>query len=118
MALHSYPETGNTHTPDAGPGGPPGAPPPNNSVLNAGDMAMAGQQGAIDPNMTVGQWLGMMGIRPEDPIGDALQKMEAQAQNATGVGKAQSAAGGIPSVGRPGAGPQGPPPGGLDSLMG
>ena len=116
MALHSYPETGNTHTPDAGPGGPPGAPSPNSSVLNPGDMAMAGQQGGIDPNMTVGQWLGMMGIRPEDPIGDALQKMEAQAQNATGVGKAQSAAG-PPPVGPTGP-PPGPPPGGLDSLMG
>ncbi len=103
-----------------GPGMAPGGPPPNSSVLNPGDMALAGAKGEIDPNMTVGQWLGQMGIRPNDPIGDALQKMKAQLQNATSIGKAQSA-GGPPPMGQPGAasaGPTGPPPAGLDSLMG
>ncbi len=103
--------------PPMGPPSPMG-PPAGSSVLNPGDMALAGAKGEINPNMTVGQWLAQMGIRPEDPISEALEKMKAQAQNATGIGKAQSAAGPPAGGPPPGAGPQGPPPGGLESLMG
>lgn len=105
------------------PGGPPGgdALTQNRSMLNPGDMAMASAEGSIGQGMTVGQWFEQMGIKWETPVTEALEKIKMQSQNATGLGKAQSMAGGAPAPPMPppgGGAPAGPPPQGLDGLMG
>lgn len=90
----------------------------NRSMLNPGDAAMAMEEGSIGPDMTVGQWFGQMGITMDMPVTEALEKMKMQSQNATGLGKAQSMAGGAPPGPPPGMGGGMPPPTGLDGLMG
>jgi hypothetical protein len=110
-------------------GPPPGMPPPggdaltkNRSMLNPVDAGMAIDSGAIGPNMTVGQWFEQMGIKWETPVPEALEKIKMQASNSTGLGKARNMAPpgappGMPPGGAP-PGMGGPPPAGLDGMMG
>jgi len=71
------------------------------SVMNPTDMARMTATGQVTPNMTVEQWLGTMGISPQDPIQEAIQKIKGQAQNATPQGKMATMAGMAPQGGPP-----------------
>jgi len=81
------------------------------SVFNPTDMARMKETGQVGQGTTIGQYLEGMGIKWEDTLDIAAQKMKGQVQNASPLGKAQNM-----------AGPEGPPPApagspGLDGLM-
>lgn len=78
------------------------------SVLNAQDAARMKATGQIQQGMTVEQWLGTMGISPQDPVETAVQKIRGQVKNATMQGKMDTMAQGAPPAGGPPA--QGAPP--------
>ncbi|MFA5262020.1 MAG: hypothetical protein WC450_12425 [Candidatus Omnitrophota bacterium] len=110
------------------PGGAPGGQDPvanmeqNRSLLNPADATMAMQEGKIDPNMSVRDFLQQnMGVDVDGPVTQLIEASKKQLQNRTAIGKAAN-------MGKPGQMPQGrpamvqpgqggPPPG-LDSLMG
>lgn len=96
------------------------------SPLNPTDMAYAASRGTVRPDMPVGEFFeSQFGIKWDDPLQVASQKMAQKAKTASPVGKMQAMAGGSPGA-QPG--PQGgvppmdpaqqKPRGGLDALMG
>ena len=102
----------------------------NRSMLNPADATMAMQEGKIRPDMTVREFLQTnMGIDVDGPVTQLIEASKKQLQNRTAIGKAANmggSPGGAPPPGRmpqgrpaavqPGQG--GPPPGGLEGLMG
>jgi len=118
------------------PGGPPpGGPPPGaspnpleatQSPLNPGDAALMAKSGQTNPEGTFGEFMeSSFGIKWEDPLPQAMEKMKAAAGNASPQGKMSSmasmpqAANTTPGINKPM--PQGRPmaaQGGLESLMG
>ena len=114
-------------------GGMPPRPDPiqaTQSPLNPGDAALMKKSGQVNPEGTFGEFMeSSFGIKWEDPMQTAMQKMKAAAGNATPQGKMKSMAAMAPSQGpanqAPGM-PQRPQPagrpmaaqGGLESLMG
>lgn len=94
------------------------------SVLNPVDMAGMKQSGQLGQNTTIGQYLETMGIKWDDTIQVARQKMAQQVQGATSLGKAQMSAqaGGPKPMGPPSQGMAPPPsgsvgPSGMEGLM-
>lgn len=118
--------------------GPQGAPPQGGqdamsaarSPLNPTDMAFMAKSGQVSADMTFGQFMEQsFGIKYEDPLQTAVEKMKKNVKNADPMGKMQSIAGGPPGGGiNPPQGgarppmPQGRKPtvqsGGLEGLMG
>lgn len=98
----------------------------NKSALNPTDAAMMKQDGEIDPNMSVRDYLGKFGIDADGPVSQLLEMYKAEKQKSGMQGK-MSALGGGPGMGQP---PQASPPpspggampsgggGGLDALLG
>lgn len=90
------------------------------SPFNPTDAAYMKSKGQMSENMTFGQYMeNAFGIKWDDPLQSAAQKMKSKVQTASPVGKVQAMAGGQPPAGgQPQAAPQQPPsPGGLDALM-
>ena len=93
-------------------GGPPGGAPPGGagqSVFNPTDMAGMKATGAMNENMTIGQFYEQMGIKWETPLKEAGAIIKQQMQGSTPLGKAQNMAGASPG----GMAPGGPSPGGM-----
>ena len=115
-------------------GGPPqGGQDPmsaNRSAFNPTDMAYMAKSGQVNADMTFGQFMETsFGIKYEDPLQVAVQKMKKNVQNADPATKMQNIAGGAPNPmggAAPGGArppmPQGRKPmvqsGGLEGLMG
>lgn len=93
------------------------------SPFNADDAAFAAQSGQLNENTTFGAYMeGQFGIKWEDPLAAAAQKIQQKVKTASPLGKVEAMAGGAPAGPqvRPQAGPQAGPaqgPGGLDALM-
>lgn len=118
--------------------GPQGAPPQppqdamsaNRSAFNPTDMAYMAKSGQVNADMTFGQFMETsFGIKYEDPLQMAVEKMKKNMGNADPATKMQNMAGGPPGggMGGPQGGatppmPQGRKPmvqsGGLEGLMG
>lgn len=104
----------------------------NRTGLNPADMAFMAKSGQVRPDMTFGEFMETsFGIRPEDPLQEAVQKMKKNVQNASPMGKMQNMAQGAgpraPEQGAPPQGAQKPMPqgrkpmvqsGGLEGLIG
>ena len=100
------------------------------SPLNPGDAALMAKTGQASVKGTFGEFMeGSFGVKWEDPVPVALEKMKGAAVNASPMGKSKSMAAGAapagPSNQAPGMParpmPQGRPmaaQGGLESLMG
>jgi hypothetical protein len=93
-----------------GMGGGPGGPPPGGSALqgqeslfNPSDAAAVAGRGDINPQMTVREVLGKMGIDVEGPASQLVKFTQDQMQKRTMSGKM--------GMQRPPAPPQGAPPG-------
>lgn len=88
------------------------------SPFNATDAAFAKSRGQVNANMSFGQYMeSQFGIKWDDPLQDAAQKMAQKVKTASPVGKMQAmAGGGQPSPAGPQAQPQ-PQKAGLDALM-
>jgi len=115
---------------------PPAAPPRDPiketmSPLNGPDTALRVKSGEVNPNGTFGEFMeSSFGIKWEDPMQVAMEKMKGAAGNATAMGKSKSMAAGARPPGPPAnqvsGMPQRPQPagrpmaaqGGLESLMG
>lgn len=99
------------------------------SPLNGPDAALMAKSGQVNPEGTFGEFMeSSFGIKWDDPMQTAVQKLKGAAQNSTPTGKMKSMAamgGGPPKNQVPGM-PQRPMPqgrpmaaqGGLESLMG
>lgn len=98
------------------------------SPLNGPDAALMVKSGQVNPQGTFGEFMeSSFGIKWEDPMPVAMEKMKGAAKNATPMGKVKSMAGpaGPPANQVPGM-PQRPMPqgrpmaaqAGLESLMG
>ena len=82
----------------------------NRSMLNPQDAAvMSGPQGGMRPGMTIEEFLGQLGLSPQDPIEKLVEVQKMQLKNASPMGKMDSMAGG-PGMGTAPA-PSAPPPG-------
>lgn len=83
------------------PGGAPSAPPmpPNASIFNPAEASV--MSGQFNPNMTVRDALGKLGIDVDGPATQLVQFTKQQMQNRTMSGKL--------GMNRPPAGPQRPP---------
>lgn len=101
------------------------------SPLNGPDAAMMVKSGQVNPGGTFGEFMeSSFGIKWEDPMQVAMQKMKGAAGNATPQGKVKSMASGArpqgPAANQAPGMPQRPQPagrpmaaqGGLESLMG
>ena len=95
------------------------------SIMNPADVSMMKQDGDIDPNMTVIEFLKQMGIDPNGPASQFKDFAMKQMENANPLNKMKGLAGGppgtSPGMGVPG-GPQmglpaSPPPPDFDKLM-
>ena len=100
------------------------------SPLNPGDAQLMKKSGQVNPEGTFGEFMeGSFGIKWEDPVKVAMQKMQSAAKNASPEGKINTMAGSggppqgpknqVPGISKPM--PQGRPmaaQGGLGSLMG
>lgn len=100
----------------------------NRTALNPADMSFMKKSGQLNQDMTFGEFMETsFGIKYEDPLQVAVQKMKKNVQNADPIGKMQNIAaeGGAPA-GPQGAAqkpmPQGRKPmvqsGGLEGLLG
>lgn len=122
--------------PPAAPERPPAAPTggqdpmsANRSPLNPTDMAFMAKSGQVSADMTFGQFMEQsFGIKYEDPLQTAVEKMKKNVQNANPAGKMKNIAEGAAEGPRgPQGGPKPPMPqgrkpmvqsGGLEGLMG
>ena len=111
--------------PDMGGGDPVANMEQNRSMLNPADATMMMQEGKIRPDMTVREFLqSTMGVDVDGPVTQLIEASKKQLQNRTAIGKAANMAGPQGPQGRPGRpafvqpGQGGPPPGGLDEMMG
>jgi hypothetical protein len=86
------------------------------SMFNPADLSMMKQDGEISPDMTIEQFLGKMGVTPQDPVSKLAEVFKGQMANADPMNKMKGIAGGAGSA-QPQGAPQGPPPG-LDGLIG
>ena len=111
---------------------PPMAPPQGDPIketmspLNGPDAMLMQKSGQTNPQGSFGEFMeSSFGIKWEDPIPVAMEKMKGAAQNASPTGKMKSMAGQAPANQAPQM-PQRPMPqgrpmaaqGGLESLMG
>lgn len=86
------------------------------SPLNPADMAFAKQSGQVQSGMPFGQFLEQsFGVKWDDPVEVAAQKLQQKAKSALPVGKAQAMA---QPVAQPQAAPPQQRPQGLDALVG
>ena len=105
-------------------GNPQGNPLQDNlSMLNPTDLAVMKQQGNIDQNMRVRDFLSQMGIDVDGPVTQLTEFAQKQTQNATAMGKMKNIAQANPQgrMGSPqGRMPAGPPPEepSMDNLLG
>jgi len=94
-------------------GAPPGGSNPMaaaQSPLNPGDAQLMKKTGQVNPEGTFGEFMeGSFGIKWDDPVKVAMQKMQAAAKNASPMGKINTMAG---------AGSGGPPPGPTNQVPG
>lgn len=85
----------------------------NRTGFNPADMAFMAKSGQVSPDMTFGEFMETsFGIRPEDPLQEAVQKMKKNVQNASPMGKMQNMAQGAGSRAPEQGMPQAPPQGG------
>lgn len=91
------------------------------SPFNPTDMAYAKSRGEVRPDMTIGQFMeSQFGVKWDDPLQIAAQKMGKKVETASPVGKMKAMARGGQTP-PPADGAQQPmrkPQGGLDALMG
>lgn len=88
------------------------------SILNPMDASSMVQDGSIDPNMSVDDFLTKLGVDPKGPVSQLISMAQDQTQKANPVNKMQAFArgpGGQPPGQPPAAAPQG---GGLKGLLG
>lgn len=107
--------------------GPPAGDNPiekNRSLFNPTDLAAMSQNGTLNPQMTVGDFIqDVLKVPLDAPLPQLMTALRKQSENASPMGKVQSMAGGEgpqgPPQGQPAPAPSQPPPGGggLDSLM-
>lgn len=79
--------------------------------MNPADVSMMKQDGDIDPNMTVIEFLEQMGIDPQGPASQFKDFAMKQMENANPLNKMKGLAGGGPPPGAPPGAPQGLPGG-------
>lgn len=109
MADMRQPGGGAPQSPPQG-GAPQDAMAAQRSPFNPVDQAYMQKSGQVSQNMTIGQYFeSAFGIKWEDPLTVATQKMKEKLQVSTPMGKMQAMAGGAPG-GSPEA--QSPPPSG------
>jgi hypothetical protein len=86
----------------------------NRSFFNPADLAMMVQSGELSPETTIEEYLGMLGLTPQNTMQDMAMVMQKQMKLGSPIGKMQAiAAAGQPGQAPPGApqaGPAGPPP--------
>ena len=87
------------------------------SIMNPADVSMMKQDGDIDPNMTVIEFLEQMGIDPQGPASQFKDFAMKQMENANPLNKMRGLAGGGLPAGAPPGGLQGVPPPDFDKLM-
>ena len=81
------------------------------SIMNPADVSMMKQDGDIDPNMTVIEFLEQMGIDPQGPASQFKDFAMKQMENANPLNKMKGLAGGGSPPGVPPGAPQGLPGG-------
>lgn len=86
------------------------------SMLNPTDLTMMAQEGNFSKEMTIGDFLGKLGMSPDDPVQKLFEFGKKQVQNASPMNKAKNMARNM------GNQPTQPPAGqgeemGLDSLL-
>jgi len=94
----------------------------NKSALNPMDASMMKQDGEIDPNMPIRDYLQKFGIDVEGPVSQLLEMYKNEKQKAGMQGKMGAIAGG-PGMGQPSPAPRSPAPappggGGMGALLG
>jgi len=91
----------------------------NRSMLNPVDRSMMKQDGQLDPNMSVVDFLKQMGVDPNGPVSQLTSLWQNQSAMANPANKMQAISGAPPSP--QGQGPEAGPSGGggsLSSLLG